>query len=183
MKDKFPIIETERLVLRELKTTDIPKIVEYAGNPNVSKTTLNIPYPYRERDAVSWINMTQQGFVDKTYYAFAIDLKSASEFIGGTGLKMEERFNRAEAGYWIAEPFWNIGYCTEALNALLKFGFEKLNLNKIYVTYFVENPASGKVMKKTGMIQEGLLIDHYKKGDKYFSLVQHRLTRKEYEKL
>ena len=54
--DKFPEIETNRLFLRKLSFKDIPKIIEFAGNKKVSETTLNIPYPYEEKDAIFWIN-------------------------------------------------------------------------------------------------------------------------------
>ena len=180
---KFPSLETERLRLRELKATDIPLIVKYAGNQNISKTTLNIPNPYEEKDAIFWINMSQQGFKNKTQFTFGVELKMTNNLIGGTGLILNERFNRAEAGYWIAEPFWNNGYCSEVLKELLRFGFKELKLNKIFATHLLENAASGRVMEKNGMIKEGVLIDHAKKGDTYFSLVQYRLTKSEYESI
>lgn len=178
---KFPEIKTDRLILRKISYPDIPKIIEWAGNKNVADTTLNIPHPYEEKDAVFWINSANQGFENKTQYTFGITLKSTTEFIGGIGLKVNNRFNRGVLGYWIAEPHWNRGYATESVAAILKFGFNELNINKIYATHLIENPASGKVMMKNGMIKEGELKDHIKKGDFYRSLIQYRLTKKEFE--
>ena len=179
--NNFPEIKTERLILGKVSPNDIPKIVAYAGNIKVAESTLNIPHPYDEDDAVFWINSAALGFKNKSQFTFAIRDKSTHDFLGGIGLKIEPRFDRAAVGYWIAESFWNKGYTTEALEAILKFGFDELQLNKIYATHLIENPASGKVMIKNGMIKEGELKDHTKKGNRYRSLIQYRMTRDEFE--
>ncbi len=178
--NEFPRIETKRLILTKIKATDIPKIIEYAGNVKIADMTLNIPHPYEEKDAIWWLNSSNQGFIDKTQCSFGVRIKSSDEFIGGIGLTINESYNLAEFGYWIAEPFWNKGYATEATEALLKFGFEDLNLNKIHASHLIENPASGKVMIKNGMIKEGEFRDHVKKDGVYKSLIQYRLTQSEF---
>ncbi len=178
--DKLPKIETSRLILSKVIAEDIPNIIEYAGNKNVADMTLNIPHPYEEKDAIFWINSINQGFKNKSQYSFGIRIKASNEFIGGIGLKINSRFNNAELGYWIAEPFWNNGYATEVLETILKFGFEELNLNKIFATHLAENLASGKVMIKNSMIKEGELKDHTKKGGFYKTLIQYRLTQNEF---
>ena len=63
-------------------------------------------------------------------------------------------------GYWIAEKFWNQGLATEAVKALLKYGLNNLQLNKILATHLAENLSSGKVMIKNKMIKEGELKEH-----------------------
>lgn len=155
-------------------------MVEYANNPKVTKMTLNMPYPYREKDAISWINMAHQGWEEQNHFVFAICQLPDDDFMGGIGLRVNKRFNNAELGFWIGEPYWNMGYVTEAAGEILTFGFEEIDLHKIYATHLVENPASGKVMIKNGMIQEGELVDHIRKDHQYLSLVQYRITKKEY---
>lgn len=177
--EQFPRIETERLVLAELRRSDIPLIVKYAANKNISDNTLNLPFPYTEKDAVFWINMASQGFRTHTNIIFGIRLKELDEFIGGIGLTIEQRFSRAEIGYWIAEPFWNRGLTTEAAKAVIRFGFEKLGLNKLTCSHFEKNPASGKVIVKSGMIKEGHLKEHVCKDGVFHDLVVYGLTRKE----
>ncbi len=179
--DKFPEIETKRLLLRKLSFTDIPQIIEFAGNQKVAETTLNIPHPYTEEDAIYWMNSANVGFVNKTQFTFGISTKLKDEFIGGIGLKINSKFQRGVLGYWIAEPFWNTGFATEAVGGILTFGFTEIHLHKIYATHLVENPASGRVMIKNGMIKEGELKDHTKKGDLFRSLIQYRLTKQEFE--
>jgi RimJ/RimL family protein N-acetyltransferase len=83
-------------------------------------------------------------------------------------------------GFWLGEPFWNNGYVTEATGKVLQFGFEEIGLQKIFAIHLIDNPASGKVMIKNGMIKEGELVDHLKKGDKYHTVIQYRLTRDEF---
>lgn len=178
----YPILETDRLILRLPAVRDIPQIVEYARDPAISKNTLNIPGDYQEKDAVFWVNMAMQSFEEGSRYIFALELKSTGGFIGGMGLHLKPEYNRAEVGYWVGVPFWRQGYASEGLAKVLQFGFETLNLNKIYATHLLENPASGSVMLKNGMIKEGEFQDHYKKGDKYLSVIQYRLTRAEYAK-
>ncbi len=179
--EDFPRLSTERLILRKISAPDIPKIVEYAGNIGVAETTLNIPHPYSEKDAKFWINIATKGFKEKSQYTFGIELIASKEFIGGIGLIINQHSNRAELGYWIAKPFWNQGFATEATKAILTFGFNLLNLNKIYATHLANNPSSGKVMIKNNMIKEGVLKDHILKGNRYQSMVQYGLTHSEFD--
>ena len=171
--NQYPSLETDRLLLGEIYAADIPNIIKYAGNKKVAETTLNMPHPYQEKDAIFWINMAQQGWRDKTKNIFAIRLKTNQELIGGIGLHIEASFNRAELGYWIAVPFWNQGYMTEAVEAVIKYGFNQLHLNKIFAVYEADNPASGKVMLKNGMLKEGELKQHVRKNGVYIDLVQY----------
>jgi len=177
----FPTLHTPRLTLGQLEISDIPNIVEYAGSPNIAKMLRDLPHPYAEKDAIFWLNLANQGFANQTEYIFKLGLKETNEFIGGMGLHLKKRSNKAEVGYWIGEPFWNKGYATEALSVILKFGFEVLELNKIYATHYVKNIPSGKVMINNGMVKEGELVDDLKKDDEYLTLIQYRLTKREYE--
>lgn len=180
--NSYPKLSSERITLERIRSSDVPTIVKYASNIKVAETTLNMPHPYHEEDAIFWINMANQGFKNKTQFTFGVRLKSTDEIIGGIGLRVNSRFDHAEMGYWIAEPYWNKGYATEAVASILKFGFEQLDLHKIFAHYLVENIASGKVMIKNKMIKEGELKDHTKKDGKYRSLIQYRLLKSEYSK-
>lgn len=178
--DKFPVLKTDRLQLRKPAAKDLPDIIEYAGNPKIAEMTLNIPHPYREKDAIFFLNKVNQGFEDESEYIFAICLQPDDKLVGVSGLNINHRFDRAMLGYWIGEPFWNNGYATEAIGAVLKFGFGEIGLNKISATHFPENPASGKVMSKNGMKKEARLTEHVQKQGAYKDVVQYRLTRTEF---
>jgi RimJ/RimL family protein N-acetyltransferase len=184
---KFPKLETKRLILSQIKPADIADIVSYAGNIKIVENTRTMPHPYKEEDAISWMNMANQGFKNGDTYIFAIRFKDSQAFLGGIGLTLDKHNNRAELGYWLAEGFWNQGLTTEAVKAILKFGFEELKLNKIVAVYLTTNGASGKVMTKNGMVKEGEFKDHDLKkdltiaDDVYVSLIQYRMLKSEYE--
>lgn len=180
MPSQFPRLTTPRLLLRAFALADVPRLVALAGDYEVAKNTLNIPHPYQEADARRWVQLTQENYEQQTGYAFALELRATGAFIGGMGLTLERRFDRAEAGYWLGASYWGQGLASEALAAVLQFGFEELKLNKIYATHIAENPASGRVMLKNEMVKEGELAQHTKRDGRYYDLYQYRLTRAEY---
>jgi ribosomal-protein-alanine N-acetyltransferase len=180
MSTSLPSLHTPRLLLRAFCLADVPPLVALAGNYEVARNTLNIPHPYGEDDARRWVQITQENFAQQTGYAFAVELTTTGDFIGGIGLTVDRRFDRAEAGYWLGQPYWGRGLMSEALAALLRFGFGELALNKIYATHIATNPASGRVMLKNGMVKEGELVQHTRRDGQYHDLWQYRLTRAEY---
>lgn len=174
-------ILTERLSLGAILAKDIPSIIKYAGAAEVAEHLLNMPHPYYEMDAIFWLNLAHQGWQDKSKYIFGIRLQETQEIIGGVGLHVESRYDRAELGYWIGVPFWGKGYMTEAVAAVLKFGFVEGGLNKIFAVHDIENPVSGRVMSKNGMIKEGELKDHIKIRGAYKNIAQYGLTKTAYD--
>ncbi len=179
----FPELTTNKLTLRKIRSSDISSLLKYCNNKNISDQIINIPYPYLEEDAVFRMNFVLQGFKNKERYVFAISFKDSEELIGEIGLHLDKGNNCAQFGYWIAEPFWGKGIATEALAAILKFGFETLHLNKIYATHYPDNLSSGKVMLNNKMIKEAEMKEHYKINDTYKNVIQYRLTKREYEEL
>lgn len=171
--NRFPTLETERLILSQLEEKDIPFIVEYLQHRIYSDLTSNIPYPYTENDARFWLTMSQEAFDEHTGYTFGIRNKEG-QIIGAIGLHDRED-DKAELGYWMAIPYWNKGYVTEAAKAIVDFGFKELGINKIFATHFPHNPASGKIMEKIGMEQEAVLRQHVKKDGEYHDLVMYAI--------
>lgn len=176
-------LETERFILRPPLKKDIPTIIKHMQHPSISANTLHIPYPYSKIDAMTWVTKSKQEIVKGLSYTFCIIYKKTNEMIGAIGLHMNTDHNRAEAGYWIAVPYWNKGVATEALIRILEFGFKEVGLNKIYATHLVENPSSGRVMIKAGMTKEGKLREHYQKGSNYITVIQYAMTSSLYDKL
>ena len=166
----YPRLQTERLLLRGFRPADAPAVRELAGAFEVAKTTLNIPHPYKESMAEAWISTHQEDFEAGRSLIFALTLAEQQQLIGAMGLIITSRYNRAELGYWVGKPYWGHGYATEAAAAVLRFGFQELNLNKIHASHMSHNPASGRVMQKIGMQQEGLLQQHALKWDQFVDL-------------
>lgn len=172
--DAFPELYTPRLKLRKIGPDDIPLLVLYANNKKISDYVLNIPHPYTEPDAVFRISYVVQGFRNKSRYVFAIELKERNEFIGEIGLHLDNDGKLAQLGYWIGEPFWNKGFATEAVRAVLKFGYEKIGLEKIFATCHEDNKASARVFLNNRMEHNVLNgnIRQYRMDKEEYLLVQ-----------
>lgn len=168
--ENYPEIKTERLMLRGFQPSDAPEIQKLAGAFEVAEMTLNIPHPYLDGMAEDWMQGHQKVFDAGEGVVFAMNDFHAGKLVGAVGLTITKRFSRAELGYWVGKPFWGKGFATEASRAVLKYGFEELQLNKIYATHMTRNPASGLVMQKIGMEQEGILKQHALKWDQYLDL-------------
>lgn len=182
MKD-YPRLTTRRLLLRGFDPSDAARVERLAGDFAVADTTLEIPHPYLPGMAIEWFATHQPKFEAGEMIALAITGRESGELIGAVGLSIRQRFDRAELGYWIGKPYWGRGYCTEAAQAVVAYGFTQLGLNRIFAVHFRRNPASGRVMQKLGMKQEGLFRQHIKKWDRYEDEVIYGILKSEWEAL
>lgn len=164
-------ITTNRLVLRLFQKADAENVSRLCNNYNIYKNTLYLPYPYSIEDALSWIEHHLDNFIIDRSYEFAITDKESGELYGAIALSNNQQFNHGEIAYWIGEEYWGSGYATEAAQAILHFAFKEKQFYKVFARFFRSNPASGRVMQKIGMKQEGILIDHVRKENQYEDLV------------
>jgi ribosomal-protein-alanine N-acetyltransferase len=158
-----PTLQTKRLILRPFELTDGDDVRRLAGDRAIADTTLQIPHPYEVGMAEEWILTRGPRFEAGEEVVFAVVLRESGELIGAMGLVIEGKFRKAELGYWIGRPYWGNGYCTEAGQAVLEYGFQALNLNRIHAYHFKRNPASGRVMQKLGLKHEGSAREHVMK--------------------
>ena len=126
----------------------------------MADTTLSIPHPYADGMAEAWI-ATHEGAWTRHESATLAVTSADFGVVGAISLRIELSQQRAELGYWIGVPYWGSGYATEAVRAMINFGFDKLSLQRIYAHHFTRNPASGRVMAKAGMQHEGTLRRHF----------------------
>lgn len=173
-------LETERLLLRPFLLSDASDVQRLAGNWTIADTTLNVPHPYEDGMAEAWISTHQPRFEAGELAVFAITLKADSELVGAASLRVDRSFDRANLGYWIGEPFWGLGYCTEAATSIVEYGFTELKLQRLYAEHLERNPASGRVLQKIGMSKEGTARQHTKKWGKFEDLVLYGLLRNEW---
>jgi ribosomal-protein-alanine N-acetyltransferase len=173
-----PTIITERLLLTPFEISDAINVQRLAGDREIANTTLNIPHPYEDGMAEKWISSHKKWFDNNKQAVFAIKFPSY-ELVGAIGLVLNIEHLRGELGYWIGKQFWNNGYCSEAAFAIIKFGFEQLQLNKIHSMHLTRNPASGKVLQKVGLKHEGTRRGHIIKWDIYEDIEEYGLLNKE----
>jgi len=176
-------LSTERLLLRPLCISDVEPLCELAGAEEVYRTTINIPHPYTTSDAEAWVERSLAMWADGSATHFAIVRRDTDDLIGGVGLTIERRHDRAELGFWVGVPYWGRGYTTEASRAVLAFGFGELRLERIWAGHLAGNEASGRVQQKLGMTREGVLRRHFKKDGVFHDDVVYAITREEWEGL
>jgi RimJ/RimL family protein N-acetyltransferase len=175
-----PNIETKRILLRPFVLVDAPEVQRLAGEKAIASTTLAMPHPYEDGMAEAWISSHKGRFERNEEVVYAITLSDSGQLVGAIGLVVTGQHDRAELGYWVGKPFWGNGYATEAGRAIIRFGFESMNLNRIYASHFIRNPASGRVMEKIGMRFEGSFRQHVKRWDVYEDLHYRSILRQEF---
>jgi RimJ/RimL family protein N-acetyltransferase len=154
-------IEIERLFLRDLVMSDKHAVHEYASNPEVVR--FMDWGPNTEDETVEFIakSISTQNEKPRRNFDFAIVLKDTGKLIGGCGIHVSNPENREGwLGYCLNRNYWGKGYATETGRGLIKFGFEKLNLHRLFAACDPENLASAHVLEKSGMKREGHLREH-----------------------
>jgi RimJ/RimL family protein N-acetyltransferase len=153
----FPVrLETERLVLRELSLDDLPAIQLFAADPEVVK--YHIWGPNTEDDTRAFLSpaIAAQKESPRLAYEFAIIDKATDTLIGGCGIRSKNPESRiGDLGYTLQRDFWGKGLATETARRLVSFGFDDLNLHRIWATCDPENIASARVLEKVGFKKEG----------------------------
>ena len=175
-----PTLDTDRLTLRRLVADDAFDVERLAGMREIADTTLNIPHPYPHGGAAAWIGLHESAWKEGTSATFAIVVKETNKLVGVISLMIKPEHRRAELGYWIAVDSWNSGFATEASRRVIDFGFDELKLHRIEARHFLRNPASGRVMKKLGMQQEGVERDWAIKWDRFESLAVYSILEPEW---
>ncbi|MCH7323748.1 GNAT family N-acetyltransferase [Solibacillus sp. MA9] len=174
----FPVLETERLILRQLKIEDAQAMYIYASNDDVTKYVLWDSHTSSEQT-----KQFLQFMIDKyeqENYAWAVTLKDSDEFIGTIDYVMFNKEERiGEIGYAVSHLYWGKGYMSEAAQAIVHYGFAKLNLERIQARCFAENIGSERVMQKIGMVYEGTMRKaKFSKGT-YYDLKMYSILREE----
>jgi ribosomal-protein-alanine N-acetyltransferase len=158
--EQFPVIETERLILRELRVDDDralypmfadAEMMRYWGTPHdsLARTTVmvtSIIDAYRAQTGIEW----------------AVTRKPTGEVIGKVCHHrwMKEHF-RSEMGYILAKEHWGHGFVHEALRAIIAFGFAVMKLHSIEAQLDPKNVRSVRVLEKLGFVKEAHLTENY----------------------
>jgi ribosomal-protein-alanine N-acetyltransferase len=136
------------VTLKKLDYQYAGDIQRYASDREVSMYT-HMPYPYPGDGAVQFIENSIRKREEGNFVNFAITLDG--KFIGIVGLtiiKEDAKGRTAEIGYWIGKPFWHKGMATEAVKAMLHYGFEKMNVSVVIAQCLERNIGSYRVMEK-----------------------------------
>lgn len=163
--------------IRSFTLDDCDDLVRFADNPRVPRFLRDVfPHPYTRRDARAWVRIAS-GSSPETDFALEVDGRCA----GGIGLSLRrdiERFT-AEIGFWLGEPFWNRGIATRAVRVFVERAFVAYGLERIEAAVFAGNPASARVLEKSGFVREGTRRRAACKGDAFHDLVMYGRLRED----
>lgn len=144
------LIETERLLFREINFDDKQEMFQLHSNAEVQKYTGEALIQSME-EMEQAIQTRIENYKKYGYGRWATFLKDGVQFIGWAGLDYLPEFDEIDLGYRFLPNYWGMGYATEASHAILTYGFDTLELNRIIALAMKENKASIKVMEKVGM--------------------------------
>ncbi|WP_378180792.1 GNAT family N-acetyltransferase [Aquimarina sp. SS2-1] len=147
-------MQSQEIKIRALELSDIPILAKLANNCKIWDNLRDyFPHPYTESDAKVFINMTSKQHPQQS---FGITYKDVLCGVISLVIQNDVYRQSAEIGYWIGEPYWGKGIATKAVDLITRYGFEKLNLIRIYAGIFENNVASMKILEKNGYVNEGI---------------------------
>ncbi len=158
------ILRTERLELREFSDEDLEDIIQRINDTTIYENTLKVPYPYTEKDYHDYLEMIRKSRDEGKSINLCMHLRSDDTAIGGLGLmNIDRNQGFAEIGYWISSEMRRKGLTGEAVRALVRYGFDELDLFRIQAVIFDRNKVSGILLKSCGFTFEGTMRGRYLK--------------------
>jgi RimJ/RimL family protein N-acetyltransferase len=181
------MIQGERIRLRRDERTDIPEFVKWLNDPEVRRY-LSFMMPISMANEELWFeNMLRLPAAEQP---FAIEIRKTShekeaetwQMIGNCSfMDMDHTARSAEVGLFIGDKScWNKGYGTEVMRLLLQFGFETLNLNRIFLRVDEHNQGGIRAYHKAGFVEEGRLRQAVYRDGEYFDFLIMSVIRSEW---
>ena len=153
----LPNLETERTILRKLRSEDEQDLFLYASNDEVSRYTVWSTHRTIE-DTRIYLARVLNKYNNKTVAPWGIEDKHTGQLIGTAGfMTWNLSHSKAELGYALSQDYWNRGYMTEVIREIISFGFNTMKLIRIEANCLPMNLSSARVMEKVGMTHEGTL--------------------------
>ncbi len=176
-------LETERLRLRQFRIEDAEAM--YRNWASDDEVTRYLTWPTHssseltETVVMDWVNH----YSESNYYNWAIELKETKEVIGNISVvRIQEELNAMDTGYCMGKAWWGNGIMPEALQAVIGYLFDEVQVNRIAASHDVDNPKSGRVMEKAGMKLEGILRASGRNNQGICDVVWHSILKQEYER-
>lgn len=178
----FPIIETPRLILRRVLESDASQILALRSNP---ETMRYIPRPLVTsiEEALEHYRMIDAKIEANEGINWAITLKGANELLGIIGhYRIQHENQRSEIGYMLLPEYQRQGIVTEAIDAVLQYGFETMNLYSVEAIIDPENSGSEKVLQKNGFVKEAHILENEYALGRFWDTVIYSLLKRNFRK-
>ena len=163
-------IHTKKCNIRDVRLTDDEQILAAMACPEIASMYCggfhDIP------DVRRYIDVLLKEYNNGKFRTLAIAEHQSDILLGCIIIDVHKFLPRAELSYWVAKPYRNKGYVTEAVSAIIRYGFSDLSLIRIQAYHSVDNPASGRVLEKAGMMYEGTLrLYNGRSDEKMYSII------------
>lgn len=176
----FPTLHTERLTLRELRDDDVPAAFRLFSDPEAMRFIGKPPHAGHD-ETLAFVRRNQLLFPAEEGVGWAMSLRGAGHFIGyAAHWRLMKQHLRSEIGYQMLKEHWGKGLMTEALRAILGFGFERMGLNSVEAQIDPANTRSRKTLERLGFLQDGLLRESYYFAGEYTDTGVFTLLKREY---
>ena len=176
----FPILETDRLILRQVTQDDANSLLKYLSDEDVMKYVGLEPFESIS-DALNEISWYKSIFEKGTGIRWGISLKNQGEVIGSCGfLNLVKAHYRSEIGVELSAEHWGKGIASEAFEAIIRYGFQQMNLQRIEALIEPPNNPSQKLVEKQGFIREGLLRNYEYNNGKFDNLYMYSLLNQDF---
>jgi len=176
----FPVLTTQRLVLREIIHSDAQAIMAIRGDYEVTKYNIGKAYRYLNQ-SIDLIIQMSIAYRNGREIRWGIMFKDTDKIIGMCGFNYwNKNDHRGSIGFDLARAYWRQGIMSEALSHVIAFGFERMGLNRIEADASVYNMASIKTLEKHGFTQEGIQREQYYEDERYHDLILFSLLRREW---
>lgn len=151
----FAPLETERFLLRPLRTTDAAELHRLVNDWEVAKTLARVPFPYPRDLADDWIASTVERIAEGEAYHLAIARREDDVLVGCVGLTRDREARSAELGYWVGRRHWGQGIAPEVAGRLARWALANLDLDRIVASALMDNARSAAVLARIGFRETG----------------------------
>ncbi len=175
--ENTPLLLTPHLTMDRFTMDDVADTAKWLSDPEVCRNLLLHPnQPYEEYEGMIR-RIVEKYDTEEDYFQWCI--REDGKPIGRFSLTVNRRHSGGEVAYYIAKQAWGKGYMTEVLTRVIRFCFEELGLNRVEADHFAENPASGRVMEKSGMKREGYARQKYCKDGVFHDAVLYAVLKED----
>jgi len=177
------VLSTERLTLRFLSEADLAAIYDIFSHPEVMRYWSYPPWTDRSQ-AQEWLINVQEGYCTGDSLQLGIERRADHILLGTCTLfQFHVTSRRAEIGYALGHPYWGSGYMHEALQALLHYAFQRLDLNRLEADIDPRNKASARTLERLGFQKEGHLRERWIVNDEISDTDLYGLLRRDWQEL
>lgn len=176
--EKFPVLVTPRLILREVGTQDVPGFFKLRSS---AETMRFIPRPLAtsEQDILDFLKVGEEYYAKGEMLNFAIAIKETNEFIGSIGFyRINWESERTEIGYILDPEHRGKGYVYEAMIEMIRYAFKEIGFHSLEAIIDPRNTASVRVVERVGFVKEGHLKESSYWNGEYIDCLIYSLLNK-----